>query len=297
MQPRLLICLICLLCSTSALAQATRPAKVVLIAGVKSHGPEGNEIHDYPWSARLLKAMFEASNVKERVRVEYHLNGWPKNDTRLDEAQAIVIISDGRDGKLYTEAEHLVSKERVARVQRLMDLGCGLVLIHFSNFAPDEHGDRVIDWTGGYFDWEENGQRKWYSVIKTLESEVTLPNVSHPIARGVKPFRMKDEFYYNIRFAADSKSITPLLEVPALEGRADRGNVVAWARQRKGGGRGFGTTCGHFYANWENEQFRKLVLNAIVWTAKAEVPGDGVAAPFFTHDQLRSRLAEFKTAP
>jgi len=27
--------------------------KIVLIAGQKSHGPEGNRIHDYPWSVKL----------------------------------------------------------------------------------------------------------------------------------------------------------------------------------------------------------------------------------------------------
>src|SRR5688572_10152860 len=162
---RLLIVSLCLLMPSMALAQATRPAKVVLIAGVKSHGPEGNGLHDYPWSVRLLRAMFEASNVKDRVSVEYHLNGWPKNDATLDDAATIVIISDGRDGHLYTEAEHLASKERVERVQKLMDRGCGLVTIHFSTFAPDEHGERMLEWTGGYFDWEENGQRKWYSNI------------------------------------------------------------------------------------------------------------------------------------
>ena len=34
-------------------------AKIVLIAGKKSHGPEGNGMHDYNWSARLLKTALE----------------------------------------------------------------------------------------------------------------------------------------------------------------------------------------------------------------------------------------------
>ena len=51
--------------------QAAAPRKIVLIAGVKSHGPEGNRIHDYSWTARLLKASLETSNVKDSVRVTY----------------------------------------------------------------------------------------------------------------------------------------------------------------------------------------------------------------------------------
>ena len=51
---------------------------------------------------------------------------------------------------------------------------------------------------------------------------------------------------------------------------------MAWAVERKDGGRGFGFTGGHFYANWWLPDFRRLVLNAIAWTAKIEVPAAGV---------------------
>ncbi|MBI3855332.1 MAG: ThuA domain-containing protein [Planctomycetes bacterium] len=46
--------------------------------------------------------------------------------------------------------------------------------------------------------------------------------------------------------------------------------------ERKDGGRGFGFTGGHFFANWWLPEFRRLVLNAIAWTAKIEVPAGGV---------------------
>ena len=36
--------------------------------------------------------------------------------------------------------------------------------------------------------------------------------------------------------------------------------------------RGFGFTGAHYHANWGNDDFRKLVLNAILWIAKVEVP-------------------------
>ena len=61
--------------------------------------------------------------------------------------------------------------------------------------------------------------------------------------------------------------------------------VVAWAVERKDGGRGFGFTGGHFHKGWANDSQRTLVLNAIAWTAKAEVPALGVASKF-TDEQL-----------
>ena len=51
---------------------------------------------------------------------------------------------------------------------------------------------------------------------------------------------------------------------------------VAWAVERPDGGRGFGFTGGHHHINWGHDDFRRTVLNAIVWAAHGEVPADGV---------------------
>src|SRR5436305_14276742 len=96
-----------------AVAPPAPRQKIVLLAGKKSHGPEGNGIHDYAWSAKLLKVMLEHSNIRHRVRVEVHTGGWPRHPATLEDADTIVVISDGRDGPLYEEAPHLASPERV----------------------------------------------------------------------------------------------------------------------------------------------------------------------------------------
>ena len=51
---------------------------------------------------------------------------------------------------------------------------------------------------------------------------------------------------------------------------------VAWAYQRPEGGRGFSTTGAHYHKSWDNADFRKTVLNGIIWSAGVEVPQDGV---------------------
>lgn len=276
---------------TSTLAIANEPKKIVLIAGKKSHGPEGNGIHDYPWSVKLLKVMLDNSNVADKVKVEYHLEGFPKDAKTLDDADSILIVSDGRDGDLYEEAPHFASPENLTLIQRQVQRGCGFAVIHFSTFGPDKYAPHSFEWTGGYFDWEEDGKRKWYSAIETRDAEVTLAAPEHPIVRGVKPFRLNEEFYFNIRFAPDDKTVTPLWQVADLPGREDRGKVVAWAKQRPGGGRGFGTTCGHFYTNWEREEFRTLVLNALVWTAGIDPPKEGVKAKYYSRNEISASLS------
>ena len=62
---------------------------------------------------------------------------------------------------------------------------------------------------------------------------------------------------------------------------------LAWAFVRGDGvGRGFGFTGGHFHRNWQNDNFRKLVLNAIVWSAKADVPAEGIASQTPSDDAM-----------
>ena len=70
---------------------------------------------------------------------------------------------------------------------------------------------------------------------------------------------------------------------------------VAWAAERPGGGRGFGFTGGHFHKGWANNDQRKLVLNAILWTAKATVPANGVES-VVTEEDLKQNL-DPKPAP
>jgi type 1 glutamine amidotransferase len=62
-----------------------------------------------------------------------------------------------------------------------------------------------------------------------------------------------------------------------------------WVRERPEGGRGFGFTGGHTHAHWGDPNQRKVVLNAILWIAKAEVPRNGVESTV-TAEQLQANL-------
>jgi hypothetical protein len=61
-----------------------------------------------------------------------------------------------------------------------------------------------------------------------------------------------------------------------LPPEAPEKQVVGWVCQRADGGRAFGCTGPHYHANFRNDDLRRLVLNAILWTAKIEVPQGGV---------------------
>lgn len=256
----------------ASLADGAPPKKIVLIAGRKSHPPG---MHEYLKSVKLLKVMLERS--VRGAKVELVFNGWPENPATLDTADSIVTISDGQDGHLGSPVPFM-TPERMRIIERQMKRGCGFGLIHFSTFAPDAYGPQILAWSGGYFDWQdETGARKWYSAIKTLETQVEPASPGHPVLRGISPFQLKEEFYYQIRFPENQAGWKPLLRVPALGG-TPASHTVGWTVERPDGGRGFGTSMGHFYSNWTVPAYRKYFLNLIAWSAGLEIPEAGIEA-------------------
>jgi type 1 glutamine amidotransferase len=85
----------------------------------------------------------------------------------------------------------------------------------------------------------------------------------HPLLEGVKPFTTKGKLYKNPDLARD---VTRLLTATTPETT----ETVAWTRQHKGG-RVFYTSLGT-PEDFENPDFRRLVVNAIFWTANRETP-------------------------
>jgi putative heme-binding domain-containing protein len=267
----------------SLAAGPDRPRKVVLIAGPldRSHPPG---THEYEKSVRLLAHCLDHSPNLRGVRTEVHLGGWPDDPRTLDEADTVVLVASGSDRR---EEDHpLLVGDRLAVLERQMKRGCGLVLIHWATFAPkDKLGGKLLEWVGGYFDYE-TGQppRGWYSKIQTATTKARPGSPRHPLCAGLTPFELREEYYYRIRFRDGDPRRVPVLVTP-IPGERDE-QVVAWAVERDGGGRGFGFTGGHFFDNWKVENFRRMVLNAVVWTAKAEVPEGGVRSLVPTEEEL-----------
>jgi type 1 glutamine amidotransferase len=257
--------------------------KVVLVAGRKSHGFGA---HEHRAGCMLLAKRLNA-NVPKVVATVYD-GGWPQDPTAFDNANSIVLYMDGGGG-------HPVNRH-LPEVDALMDEGVGLVCIHYAVEVPKgEPGDHMLKWTGGYFE-------TWWSVNPHWTAEFkSLPD--HPVARGVEPFSINDEWYYHMRFRPDMDRVSPVLSAippastlerkdgphsnnPQVRARKGMSEHVAWASERDGGGRGFGFTGGHFHWGWGHDDFRTLVLNAIVWTTGSDVPQGGVQSPTPTIDEL-----------
>ena len=272
-----------------ALATFGAERKIVFVAGTPSHG-RGD--HEHRAGCLLLQSCL--ANVRGVTSVVYS-NGWPTDANAFEGASAIVVYSDGGGG------HPLLQGDRLKTIGALMDKGVGLACLHYAVEPTKEKGEKeFLDWIGGAFEINWSVNPDWDADFKALPK--------HPITRGVKPFKILDEWYFHMRFRDDMKGVTPILTaIPpgSTTNRADsthNGNPVvrqlvargepqhlAWAATRPDGGRGFGFTGSHYHRNWGDENFRKLVLNAILWVAKADVPRDGVKSTV-TREQLEANL-------
>jgi hypothetical protein len=110
-----------------------------------------------------------------------------------------------------------------------------------------------------------------------------------------------------MRFRKDQPVVTPILSAKPSDAVRDgpyvyphgpykhiqdakgRDETMMWVIERKDGGRGCGFTGGHTHRNWLEPNFRKVVLNALVWLCKLEVPKDGVNSEV-TEEDIKANL-------
>lgn len=268
--------------------------RLVIIAGKPSHPPL---MHEFRAGCLLLQQCLARV---PGLRAEVHTNGWVSDERAFDGASAVFIYSDGGPKHPVEEGNH---RETLAALAKR---GVGLGFAHYAVQVDNETSRAAfLDWTGGYYFHEKSVNPIWDAKY------VALPE--HPVTRGVQPFSAKDEWYFNLTFRDGMKGLTPILVArpsdatrdgpyvypkgpyPHIQAAKGRDEVMMWTTERTDGGRGFGFTGGHFHLNWGNDQQRKLMLNALVWLAKAEVPAGGVESRV-TEAELMANL-DPKPAP
>lgn len=258
--------------------------KIVFIAGHASHGPMQ---HEHRAGCLLLQKCL--AGVPDVTTAVYD-NDWPttvKNGQRVDDnavledADAIVIYSDGGANHPALQGDHLAVLDRLAR------RGVGIGMLHYAVEPTPEHEKEFLEWIGGAFELNYSVNPAWRANF------VSLPK--HEVTRGVRPFASNDEWYFNLRFRDGLQGVTPILTAvppsssmsrpdgphegnPSARAAVAKGTpqTTMWVAERAGGGRGFGFSGGHNHTGWKNDQQRKLVLNAILWLAHIDVPPNGV---------------------
>tara|TARA_Y100000588_G_scaffold259387_1_gene274083 strand:+ start:387 stop:1352 length:966 start_codon:yes stop_codon:yes gene_type:complete len=265
-------------------ASAEKATKVVFLHGGRSHA-SGD--HEFKAGSHLLAKHL---NKQSAVSVKAIVNaGWPKDESIIDDADAIVIYADGTSviGKGWEKMDQLVKKNKV-----------GVVFMHYAVHPAVEQGEKYyLPWIGGYF---KNG----ISVNPFWRADIQ-PMKGHETARGVGPIDAVDEFYFNIHYHPEALFLgtaTPneknLHHINNIWTRAaylakGKKQSLLWGIVRPGGGRGAGFTGGHHHRNWAIDGYRQLILNTIVWATGQEVPRGGVPTYAVTEDELNEQLDDY----
>lgn len=274
--------------------------KLILIAGSPSHPPR---MHEYRAGMLLLQRCLAG---RDDLRVEVHTDGWVNDESTLDDADAVVFFADGRAAHPFADG-----RQR-ERLEPLLERGMGLGCLHYAvELSPQPAVRRFTKWLGGTYEFGYSYNPFWQAEFESFPE--------HPIARGVKPFALLDEWYFNIRFddalsAEGEAAITPILvarpsdevrNAPGGDSRtpyehiladSGRAETLLWAVERPDAGRSFGFTGAHYHDNWGNDEFRKLILNALLWVSKVDVPLDGVESDLDRSD-LEANLDEKEGIP
>ena len=218
------------------LAAATR--EILLIAGPPSHTRLAHEQNAAAMLfARFLKRCRESTPRSAR-------DGWPADESLISQGRCDLGLLRRRRKASDRQGYH------TAQMQAAADRGAGMMFYHYGVEPPDKSLHKeFLDWTGGYFELN-------YSVNPIFEADfASLPK--HPITRGVTPFKLKDEWYYNMRFREDMKGITQILVAtppasslsrpdgphegnPDVRTKVGQPQCMMWAYERPDGGRGVG---------------------------------------------------------
>jgi len=283
---------------------ASKPRKLVLIAGKPSHPPL---MHEFRAGTILLEKRLQ--KVPGLI-VDRHEQSWVTDESTFDDADAVVVFSDGN-------AKHPVLEEegRLQIIEKLVQRGVGFGCMHYGVEVPkDQAGDQFRRWIGGCYENAWSCNPIWEASFETFPE--------HAISRGVKPFSIEDEWYFNMRFAEgfdaegpkeiNGVKFTPVLVAkpsdatrdgpyvypkgpyPHIQAAKGRKEALMWAVDRSDGGRGFGFTGGHFHKNWQDDEFRKTVLNALCWVSGVDVPEDGIASESVSDEEIRLNLDDKK---
>jgi putative membrane-bound dehydrogenase-like protein len=218
----------------TAAAQDSKPLRVFIRAGTKTHGPGQ---HDHPQFLKDWTALLNERGAQAKGKI-----GFP-TAAELDDTDVLVFYSE--------EAGTIAPADR-ANLDKFLKRGGGLVAIHDSVCGTDAPWFKTV--IGGAW---KHGEAKYY------EGEVGMYfiDTEHPITRGISNFDFKDEIYWDLQMMPEARVLassfhTPFVIAPQM-----------WVYE-KDNYRSFVCIPGHEYASFSLPHFRALLLRGIAWAGK-----------------------------
>ena len=168
--------------------------KLLLLAGRASHAQGA---HEFRAGCLLFQKCLEKS-IGEKLITAVYTNGWPEDPTAFDNADGILLFSDGGKG------HPVIQSNRLAQITPSRNV-VGVACLHYGVEVPKEKGGpEFLNWIGGFFETDWSVNPHWTLVKTELAS-------NHPICSGVRPFEINDEWYYHMRFREPNNEVIKIL--------------------------------------------------------------------------------------
>jgi type 1 glutamine amidotransferase len=235
-------------------AEAADTVKHLLIVGQGSDGHPPTT-HEFMAGAKVTAELLKPwPNIQTTV-VDAS-EPWAEGPKLIDAADGIVMfVTQGAQWMQMTEERHAALKRLAARKG-------AIVGIHWSVGAKDaKYIQGQLDLLGA----TRGGENRKYQKL-SVDLKRVAPQ--HPVLTGIGDFKAYDEFYYALDKAP---GITPLLS-ENIDGKDE---MSAWAWDRPAGGRSFGFVALHYHSNWQLPEYRRLVVQGILWALKMSIPENG----------------------
>lgn len=145
---------------------------------------------------------------------------------------------------------------------KLLDKGQGMVFLHHSLVAY-QHWDEFQKIIGGKYletEFYDDPNMQGSSWKEGITLDIKVVDNDHPVTKGVADFSIYDEGYKSLKINSD---IYPLLST----NHPDCDPKIAWAKTYSNSKIVY-ILLGHGHEAHENQNYRKLVHNAINWVAK-----------------------------
>lgn len=214
-----------------------RQLKLVLVAGMKDHGPGE---HDYPaWQAQWGQLLTAAENVSLEIAWDF------PSESQLDAADVVIFFQKGD-----------WDDQRQSSMDRYFARGGGAVYIHWAVNG----NERVADFSARI------GLASRGSKIRYRHGPLSLVmhHTDHPIMRNIDHLELYDESYWLL--TGKPENVT-LFASSVEDGEAQ---PQIWGYERSAG-RVFVSIPGHYNWTFDDPIFRTLLLRGTAWTARESV--------------------------
>ncbi len=160
----------------------------------------------------------------------------------------------------YDMYQEITEPQKEAYIKMLKD-GKGMVFLHHSLVSYQEWPEfqNII---GGKYILSPSGKQSKSTYRHDVDINVDVVDGNHPVTKGMKNFVIHDEVYGNY---VVNENVTPILKTQHPESS----EIIGWEHLYKNSKIVY-LQLGHDHHAYENENYRLLVLNAIMWTKSGE---------------------------